>query len=171
MCYTFLDIVKELESLFSEHFGRTPVSTPYASQTLSDSDHERDESCSESTESFVSRARSALVQVSREDESSDSDPEQVLHECDELASLHKFMQGCGCKKHCAKNFSLGKIQEHVCTMRELSKEEKERFLMGVLTDAKCETTKRGMKSQRDRTHFYVKGKTVCKTTFMTYYDI
>ncbi|KAH3769126.1 hypothetical protein DPMN_170374 [Dreissena polymorpha] len=59
------------------------------------------------------RARSALIQVSQEDDSSDSEPEQVIHGCDELSSLHKFMQGCGCKKHCEKNFSLGQIQEHV----------------------------------------------------------
>ncbi|KAH3696830.1 hypothetical protein DPMN_084309 [Dreissena polymorpha] len=53
----------------------------------------KDTRCSEITKSFVSRARSALIQVSHEDDSSDSEPEQVIQDCDELASLHKFMQG------------------------------------------------------------------------------
>lgn len=56
-------------------------------------------------------------------------------------------------------------------MRELSKEEKDHYIMGLLNSGKSDLTKRGKKRQRTRQAFTVDGNMVCKATFMLYFDI
>ncbi|KAH3812289.1 hypothetical protein DPMN_140717 [Dreissena polymorpha] len=54
----------------------------------------------------------------------------------------------------------------------MSRAEKDQFLMGILSNGFfcTETTKRGNKIQREKRSFAKHGKTVCKSTFMLYYD-
>jgi len=125
----------------------------------------------------VISARLRSVVNVREDTDSDeesSDNEIELDDSDvDVISIRRFFDGCGCKRHCEKHFTPSQIYSSILDMREKTKDEKELFVMGVLSNVAefGEITKRGKKRQRGRTTFSVNGTTVCKSTFQLVYDI
>ena len=87
--------------------------------------------------------------------------------------VHKMKEnGCGCKMKCHSKLSEMQMYEHILNIREMSKEEKEMYVMGALIDCSDgEVTKRGKKRMRSRNTFTFAGKSVCKKMFMLVFDI
>ncbi|KAH3807034.1 hypothetical protein DPMN_135366 [Dreissena polymorpha] len=58
-------------------------------------------------------------------------------------------------------------------MREKSKDEKEMFLMEILSSCldTYSSTKRGKKRSRVRTHFAINGASVCRETFQLFFNV
>lgn len=171
---------QELESLFSEHFGRTPATTPAASQELPVSDSEG-ESDTDVAVDVDERSRRYADQVIGTDSgsSSDSDTEQpdindnLQQEDDpDVSKVRKYLRdGCGCKAQCAKLFSEQTLYFHILNMREMTKEEKELYIMGALSENDRESTKRGKKRLRMRHSLTFSGHRVCRSTFLLAFDI
>ena len=179
-------IFQELESLFSEHFGRTPVNTPAASQdfgacgTTSDDD---DDVHADGIVDIDERARQYVQSVVGvdSDSSGESDIEQehtrveanLLQSDDpDLAKIRNYhANGCGCKSHCVSQFSEQAMYTHILDMREMTKNEKEMYIMGSLTENDRDVTKRGKKRQRSRHSLTFSGRPVCKKTYLLLYDI
>ncbi|XP_062610703.1 uncharacterized protein LOC134272496, partial [Saccostrea cucullata] len=181
--------IQELENLFSEHFGRTPLNTPAASQ-ISDNEVLSDDSdddlpvnkavdLDQRAMQFLDKTNSSDIDASGDDT---EDEDQInlndianvpLPEDDpDLYKIRETMvQGCGCKNMCLSLFSNDVLYTHILNMREMSKEEKDMYVMGSLVDNSKETTKRGKKRLRSRQTFMFSGEKVCKKTFMLAYDI
>ncbi|XP_078328084.1 uncharacterized protein LOC144623518 [Crassostrea virginica] len=182
---------QELENLFSEHFGRTPVSTPAASQDndrvpLSD-DADDDQFVHEvvdldqramqfldETNSLDPDADSSGDDLEAEDRGRLTDIESIPLPQDDpdLCKIRETKaRGCSCKSMCISLFSDDVLYNHVLNMREMSKEEKDMYITGSLVQSNKETTKRGKKRRRSRQTFMFSGERVCKTTFMLSFDI
>ncbi len=190
-------IFQELESIISEHFGRTPASTPVCSQTLEASD-ESDVDTSSYADICQGRVRSMVSEFIDASDDNDSDNEddhidrrslsanenhvhnvtsagvyeQGEDDPDKLA-VENFMKECGCSRHCQKNFTPSSVYQSIFDMREKSKDEKEMFLMGILSNCvdTSSSTKRGKKRSRVRTHFTINGASVCRETFQLFFDV
>ncbi|KAH3831889.1 hypothetical protein DPMN_105161 [Dreissena polymorpha] len=73
-------------------------------------------------------------------------------ECDpDWLAVEHFMKGCD--RHCQKNFTPSSVYQSILDMREKSKDEKEMFLMGILSNCldTSSSTKRGKKRFRVHT--------------------
>ncbi|KAH3898417.1 hypothetical protein DPMN_022647 [Dreissena polymorpha] len=95
-------------------------------------------------------------------------------ECDpDWLAVEHFMKGCGCGRHCQKNFTPSSVYQSILDMCEKSKDEKEMFLMGILSNCldTSSSTKRGKKGFRVRTHFAINGASVCRETFQLFFDV
>lgn len=173
-----------MESVLSQHFGKTPVSTPFASQELCDSPNGNDEIETDDGPHDINvilegRVRDYLSHqetVVEEDEESDDvdDTEDFAPGNDaEFSKIQKFCaEGCGCNRECAKTLSAEKVFEHILNVREMEKNAKDLYLMGILQDDRSsDVTKRGKKRQRNRYTFKFSGKEVCRRTFNVCYDI
>ena len=96
---------QELESLFSEHFGRTPLCTPAHSQELSsDDDNDQVEgACSAVMDkrigSFVHGQPAESSNGSTDDDGNDGD---AFSQDDSIQRFHE--SGCGCAKKCHEKF-------------------------------------------------------------------
>ncbi|XP_052820507.1 uncharacterized protein LOC128246360 [Mya arenaria] len=139
-------IRQKLESVYSNHFGRTPVSTPFASQELDEScevDYEVDNDDIDTTGGILEgRVRDYILQQEIVDEDTDSDGngEAELDESDiEVAEY--------------------------CALTDIKKVCKYGY------DRATATTKKGKKRQRMRYTFKFNGSIVCRITFHLCYDI
>lgn len=72
---------------------------------------------------------------------------------------------------CAFLSSVMILCTHILNMREMSKEEKDMYIMGSFVDSCKETTKRGKKRIRPRQTFMFSCEKVCRNTFLLVYDI
>lgn len=77
---------------------------------------------------------------------------------------------CSCNKNCMDSFSKEDVQEHVFSLREMEKNEKEMFIMASLQKYRNEGTRNG-KRRRVRYRFMFGGVQVCKTVFCHVNDI
>ncbi|KAH3748913.1 hypothetical protein DPMN_183402 [Dreissena polymorpha] len=144
---------QELESLFSEHFGRTPLSTPAHCQELSsDDDNDQVEgACSavmeSRTGSFVSGQPAESSSDSIDDDGSDDS--DAFSQDDSIRRFHE--SGSGCAKKCPDKFNASQIRTHILDTREMTREEKEMYIKGCLSEGTTnDTTKRGKKRIRIR---------------------
>ena len=121
---------------------------------------------------IVSRARDYLVQneTVTVDESDQDITGDGLEE--DLSNIRIFLLcGCGCQLKCHELFDYETVANNVLDIRALTKDEKELNIMSLLKDCEGETTKRGKKRKRSRNEYRIEGKTVCKKTFMLFFDI
>ena len=182
---------QELENLFSEHFGRTPVSTPAASQDndrVPLSDDADDDQFVHEVVDLDQRAMQFLDETNSLDPDADSsgddseaedrgrltDIESIPLPQDDpdLCKIRETKaRGCSCKSMCISLFSDDVLYNHILNMREMSKEEKDMYIMGSLVESNKETTKRGKKRRRSRQTYMFSGERVCKKTFMLSFDI
>lgn len=181
----FLNIFfQELESIISDHFGRTPLSTPLCSQNselnedltdLYDEDHD-DETLN--VENVIDgRAREYLHRADDDTSSSEDEVSENLatlrNTDNDFQRVQSFNQrGCECTKKCSAKFTVEEIYDHILNVREMTKDEKELYIMGVVGEVtNNDKTKRGKKRQRMRHVFRFHGQVVCKGTFLLCYDI
>ncbi|XP_060601134.1 uncharacterized protein LOC132754508 isoform X3 [Ruditapes philippinarum] len=175
--------IEDLESLLSEHFGVTPVSTPWGSQEEVDvstlcldsdeDDHELDvdRRVQDYIDTLPDDTTGASVTSDSEGEAEvDCDLPQNDEDVNRITLYHK--NGCGCKKNCIKQFTISDIFDHILTIREMEKQDKELYIMAtVVNSPQNELTKRGKKRQKGHHDFSLVGKPVCRTVFMLTFDI
>ncbi|XP_052249878.1 uncharacterized protein LOC127857516 [Dreissena polymorpha] len=128
--------IEELENLFSEHFGRTPLCTPAHSQELS-SDDDNDQVDGEWSAvmengigSFVSWQPAETSSDSTDDDGSDDG--DAFSQDDSIRRFHE--SGCGCAKKCHEKFDASQIRTHILDTREMTREEKEMYIKGCLSE-------------------------------------
>ncbi|XP_052228971.1 uncharacterized protein LOC127843154 [Dreissena polymorpha] len=128
---------EDLESIISDHFGRTPSSTPVCSQTLEASD-ESDVDTTNYADICQGRVRSMVSKNidTSDDNDSNNEDDQIhgrslsedenhvhnvtsagVHEqgdCDpDRLAVEHFMKGCGCGRHCQKNFTPSSVYQSI----------------------------------------------------------
>ncbi|XP_053392297.1 uncharacterized protein LOC128554982 [Mercenaria mercenaria] len=104
--------------------------------------------------------------LNQTDEFDEDDPQR------DLATIkHKLQEGCGCKLCCFKGVTVGVVLDNILRMREMSKDNKELFVMGNLREKlgtdRCKEGER----QRVRFEYNFQGKTVCQKAFCLIYDM
>ncbi|XP_052215340.1 uncharacterized protein LOC127833884 [Dreissena polymorpha] len=129
--------LEDLESIISDHFGRTPASTPVCSQTFEASD-ESDVDITSYAYICQGRVRSMVSENidASDDNDNDNEADQIhgrslsedenhahnvtsagVHEqgeCDpERLAVEHFMKGCGCGRHCQKNFTPSSVYQSI----------------------------------------------------------
>ncbi|XP_052804933.1 uncharacterized protein LOC128234621 [Mya arenaria] len=162
--------LEELESILSEHFGRTP----HGSQELEEDDQDLCEPPDNAEAGPLVQTRMREIVLSLNSESGKSSDECTYDsDCQDYLNTKRFMEDCGCKKQYQSNFTLDEAYNIVLKSKEKSKEEKGLFIMGVLSAEKYDSvkTKRGKKRVHARTKFYVNSSAVCRQTFQLIYDV
>ena len=169
---------QELESQFSEHFGRTPTASQasdFAEECEAVIDEEEEEPGQTSvTDDVNARARRFLENNQSSDNDTDDDASASVASNDpDLEKIHALKSsGCGCHRHCMSRFSEADIYSHVLSIREMQRSEKEMYTMSSFTDSIDKgATKRGKKGQRESHEFTFRGNRVCKRIFMLLFDI
>ena len=169
---------QELESLFSEHFGRTPTASQasdFAEECEAVIDEEEEEPGQTSvTDDVNARARRFLENNQSSDNDTDDDASASVASNDpDLEKIHALKSsGCGCRRHCMSRFSEADIYSHVLSIREMQRSEKEMYTMSSFTDSIDKgATKWGKKRQRQSHEFTFRGNRVCKRIFMLLFDI
>ena len=110
---TYCSVFQELESLFSDHFGRTPLNTPAASQDIAacSADSDDDDVETDGVVDIDERARQYVQSVVGEESGSSSESENedttrvesnVLQSDDpDIAKIRNYnANGCGCNSNC-----------------------------------------------------------------------
>jgi len=180
---------QDLESLISEHFGLTPAASQNSNITDNEEleeeeargrDEEDEREVSEPNNDLQHRVERYLELYQPSDTESNSDEdEDYSRRCNEggdaddtdAAKVRAFLQnGCGCKGNCNKKVSFDQVYGLILNLREMTKEEKEMFLIGVLT-SEHETTQRGKKRKRSTCRYTFNGLKVCRKTFLLTHDI
>uniref|UniRef100_K1QHU7 Uncharacterized protein n=1 Tax=Magallana gigas TaxID=29159 RepID=K1QHU7_MAGGI len=173
--------IEELENFFSQHFGWTPNSTPAASQVTDHedaSDDADDDGPADDTFDLDQRVMQFLddaVVLDPHSDDGDGDDDKneyqrssasienvpLPHDDPDLFKIRDAkIRGCGCKNKCVSIFSNDTLYSHILNMREMSKEEKDMYIMGSLVDSCKETTKWGKKRIRSRQTFMFSGEKI-----------
>lgn len=137
----------------------------------SESDHE-DENEDVDHDATIALRMSEFVETQNEHNSAvDLETDESLDTlC--VASDGSFMNRCACTKNCFGIFSDNEIKEHIFNMREMTKVEKELYIMGTLqTGCFGQTTKRNTKRKRVHYTYNFKGESICRDAFLAIYDV
>lgn len=79
---------------------------------------------------------------------------------------------CVCLNSCFGHLSDDDVNQNIMNLREMTKDEKEMFIMGVLSKIGFDkTTSRNTQRKRTRYIYLYKGQTVCRDAFLQIYDI
>ncbi|XP_053375897.1 uncharacterized protein LOC123531691 [Mercenaria mercenaria] len=82
----------------------------------------------------------------------------------------KINTGCPCKRNCYLNFTVDRIQTHILSLREMSKNEKEMLLMGTLKRVGDNSRCKNKERTRQRYDYYFDGKKICQEAFSFIFD-
>lgn len=178
----FQSYFQELESLFSDHFGRTPLCTPAASQddplTTSDEEDATGDDEHHGNVSVSERVQRYLETVETENQETFAlDPEENLagnFDEDMLNVKSLKDSGCGCSLKCDEQFTSDLICNNIFDLREMEKSVREMRIMKYISiseNTENATTKRGKKRLRNTFEYYFNNQRVCKRFFMVAFDI
>ncbi|CRL00211.1 CLUMA_CG013485, isoform A [Clunio marinus] len=78
----------------------------------------------------------------------------------------KLSKGCECTVSCFQSFDPEVVFKHRLNMAELSKNEQEFYLMGIVRAALIDRSEKGLKVQRRRSSYSYMGKRVCLYAFL-----
>ena len=157
-----------MDRLLTEHFGQVAVAE---STTNSDSEREDNFESNECTspDSLIEKRISELATL-HDDGESDDDTEiaESNVECQDFNSQFN----CNCLKNCFTTFSDIEINDNIFSMREMSKVEKEMFVMGLLQKGTFgQITQRKTERKRARFSYSFRGETICRDAFLTIIDL
>ncbi|KAJ8315738.1 hypothetical protein KUTeg_007888 [Tegillarca granosa] len=143
-------VVNELESLVNEHFGYLSVHAQVDTNHLCDYVPE----VCDNYEEEVPFTENQLIDIS-----------SINDFLDEINPTENDLE-------CLNKFSVDEIYHHILNLRELSKDEREMYIMGSLQNEMSQTsiTNQG-KRQRQSYGYKYQGKTICKSAFQITYDI
>ena len=82
-----------------------------------------------------------------------------------------FKEGCGCLKRCHEGLTKDRVLNNILLTHELNKDEKDVIVMTALSSSVGDITTKGTKRKRTNYTFTVEGKSVCRNTFMLFYNI
>ena len=185
---TFFLFFQELESLFSDHFGRTPLTTPACSQEEDGSGEGVAIELEHSVVNDVVDGRVRQFVNSKDSDTGAEEHDNIACEDDnsvsgrgssddefdsEKVKISKFLKdGCQCKLECSERLTKKMIQDNIYTVREMTKAEKEMYIMGTLKHRNDgEKTKRGKKRVRSRVAYTFNGTDICRPAYMLLFDI
>ena len=157
-----------MDRLLTEHFGQVAVAE---STTNSDSEREDNFESNECTspDSLIEKRISELATL-HDDGESDDDTEiaESNVECQDF----NLQFTCNCLKNCFTTFSDIEINDNIFSMREMSKVEKEMFVMGLLQKGTFgQITQRKTERKRARFSYSFRGETICRDAFLTIFDL
>lgn len=96
----------------------------------------------------------------------------VPDEDDERLKVVRFLiDGCGCQKKCSTKITEEVLYEHILNIRDMTKEEKEMYVMGVILIDKNKKNRQGGERKRNSTELTLFGANVCKKMFLMAFDI
>ena len=158
------------------------MNTPAASQNV-DEDSDDDDSddvpvvdVDERTQRFLAEA--GLSDSDNSSDEGDQNDENLIdniplpNDDPDMCKIRETKtHGCGCKQNCISHLSDQTLYTHILDIREMTKEEKDMYVMGSLVENSKDTTKRGKKRMRTRHVFMFSGEKVCKKAFMLAFDI
>ncbi|KAH3694624.1 hypothetical protein DPMN_082064 [Dreissena polymorpha] len=159
--------------LYSEHFGRTPLCTPAHSQELSSDDYSGQV---EDASNAVKKNRiGSFVFGQPVESSSDSNDDDDSYDGDAFSqdnSIRRFHEpGCGCAKKCHEKYDASLIRTHILETREMTREEKEMYIKGCLSEGPTnDSTKRGKKRMQIRGKYTYRGQEICAYTLRLLFD-
>ncbi|KAJ8303813.1 hypothetical protein KUTeg_018635 [Tegillarca granosa] len=164
----------ELESLVNEHFGYLSVHAQVDTNHLCDYVPE----VCDNYEEEVPFTENQLIDISSIndflDEINPTENDLEVHDFNDNTDILKckIETGCKCLDSCLNKFSVDEIYHHILNLRELSKDEREMYIMGSLQNEMSQTsiTNQG-KRQRQSYGYKYQGKTICKSAFQITYDI
>lgn len=81
-----------------------------------------------------------------------------------------FRNGCSCRMECMSKFTSEEISNHIYSMRELSKDEKDMYIMGKLKSKSTGLSSRH-DAKRQRYTYNFDDREVCKDAFLFLHDI
>ncbi|XP_056011257.1 uncharacterized protein LOC130051943 [Ostrea edulis] len=142
----FTSSFQELNRLLEEHFGTNHV----APLNL-------DEENPDSTDSDL-------------DTSNDIPVAQEVSSLPEK-DIEKLTSGCACAKKCVERLDRKTVVEHIQNVRELSKCEKDIYIMGALKVNGSTATKSQKEIKRHRFCYCFNGSEICVAAFRIIYDI
>ncbi|XP_052256719.1 uncharacterized protein LOC127861965 isoform X3 [Dreissena polymorpha] len=82
----------------------------------------------------------------------------------ETESESDDMTKCSCKRHCLEQFTKSEIEDHILSMQDLDKHEKEMFILESMEQSTPTRTRTGIR-KRIRYRFMFDGKVVCRPIF------
>ncbi|XP_052256720.1 flagellar attachment zone protein 1-like isoform X4 [Dreissena polymorpha] len=82
----------------------------------------------------------------------------------ETESESDDMTKCSCKRHCLEQFTKSDIEDHILSMQDLDKHEKEMFILESIEQSTPTRTRTGIR-KRIRYRFMFDGKVVCRPIF------
>ncbi|XP_060555741.1 uncharacterized protein LOC132716472 [Ruditapes philippinarum] len=152
--------LQEINNLFNDHFGLSNTNeTPLP-------DH--DICITESEDGDTSIGNEILVAQYLDQCSNDKENENPFIEWDSCV----LFKHCNCENKCIEKFSSSDINDHILSIRDMLKEEKEQLIMTILNTVKISDadTRRGSR-KRPTSLYCFEGKKICRQAFMILYDI
>ncbi|MES9882762.1 MAG: hypothetical protein ABW185_17990 [Sedimenticola sp.] len=108
-----------------------------------------------------------IIPTDGNDDEDGSDDEAVQTE-----TLHKIATGCGCMKNCIKSINKTIIQSHVDNIREMTKDERDLYVMGALHKLNPDDKRtRYGERKRAKYDYTYEGRHICKQAFLIIYDV
>ena len=179
--FSFVLTLQELDCLYDDHFGRHSDGLSAISNCSSVSNETEDALDWDDTEDVDGTCLRNLEDRIHEIIVSEREDEEVEHiedegehedddECFTIFTIADFE--CRCSVSCISQFEQSEIQEHIMNICEMTKEEKDMYLMGVLQPIGVSHTKtwRGER-KRKRYGYTYGGKNVCRSTFQYIFNI
>ena len=171
---------QEIDRFYDQHFGRlnsTRATRERAIENDDDSDgHDSDtanshsRSVDERTSAYVDTTASTDVCGPLAESVNDnwSDTEREAFD----AVNASLFGNCGCAKNCFSTFSYEEMYDHILTMREMDKHEKEMLIMGTLKKIGVDKNRcRSSERKRTRYGYTFLGHSICRHAFETIFDI
>ena len=136
---------QELESLLSEHFGRTPTASQASveeeeeNHTHLDSDSTDEEDrqipgTDERARQFLDALSDQQSTDSEDSDNEDKDKDPALTDDDpDVDKIKTFLRTkCGCTKNCSDSLTHQDIYVHILNVREMERSDKEMYIMASL---------------------------------------
>ena len=89
----------------------------------------------------------------------------------DLNITEKMDNSCSCRMECMSKFSFHEIHDHICSMRELSKEERDMYIMGKIKSRSTGSVSSRHDAKRQRYEYSFDDREVCKDAFLFLHDI
>lgn len=164
--------VQELDEVNLDFFPRA-INTVESDDDYDDDDNENNDNehvMNETEEERVYRLLQSFEFSQNNDQDGDDNDDNGDEEEDSIRTVkEKVNRGCGCHFKCYEKFQIKEIIDHIFTMRELNKDEKEMYIMGKL---KSKSTGYDLIDKKRRRYMYnYDDREICKHAFLLIHDI
>ena len=175
--HNFFHIFQDLEAVYNEHFGKdeTDERKDEADEIEQRAGTDTEEWPEETEEQHVVTEEETEGRINEmlQDENQDdteAGTEDVIEIEDDGFNVGDFV--CKCSVNCMAPFTKDDVDTHILTVREMTKDEKEMYIMGVLREIGVDKQKtwRGDR-KRKRYGYEFQNKRVCRQSFQFVYDI
>lgn len=108
-----------------------------------------------------------------EESQSEGEEDTACNGYNDLQSLKQnTTTACSCGKNCLKNIGVEEIQNSILTTKELTRDEKDMFIMGrLMCTGFGSNTQRGKERKRKKYAYYFQNQEICKGSFLFAYGV